>query len=267
MVPASAAESTLEQGRRLLLGHFASLGYFERPPLDLITLDDFNDGLRYDRAIGSSRGGNVMWPQLCGRVEDIANKGQEGVLAGFHHFALRNSNPAFDGELLLQAVGFLVRQAGLPPSRLVFVSTEWFEPYKSIFGSHGIAMDQLIVRPLAEAEAAGDGSGFFKPDGHPMKPRLATVSIHFVTDDGPAGGRSYPLSGAIEIAELTLRAGPRRDAVVQDGSFGLERLLMAQGKAVGDFEESRRRLLRAIEQEAARRGVPLPEAHGTFAAA
>ena len=122
-------------------------------------------------------------------------------------------------------------------------------------------------RPLAEAMAAGDGSGYFSPKGHNLKPKMPTVSIHFITDGGPAGGRRYPLTGAIELAEFSLRVGPRRDSVVQEGAFGLERILMAQGKTVDDFEQSRRKLLRAIADEAKRRGVPKPDAFETFGAA
>ena len=251
----------------MLLGHFAGLGYFERPSLDLITLNEFNDGLRYDDTTGAPNAGKAMWLQTCGRVEDIATKGGPGVLAGFHMFALRNGSPAFEGELLNQVLAFLTRRAGLPPSRLVLVSTEWFAPYKAVLAPYGIAPDQVVLRPVAEAMAAGDGSGHFSPKGHNLMPQVPTVSIHFVTDGGPASGRRYPLSGAIELAEISLRAGPKRDMVSQESALGLDRLLMAQGKTVDDFDQSRRKLLRAISDEAKRRGVPVPEAYGTFEAA
>ena len=124
-----------------------------------------------------------------------------------------------------------------------------------------------MVRPVAEAMSVGDGSGYFNPKGHNLKPQAPTVSIHLVTDGGAASGRRYPLSGAIELAEISLRAGPKRDATFQEGAIGIDRLLMAQGKSVDDFERSRRKLLRALAEEAKRRGVPMPEAYETFKAA
>lgn len=264
---ASPSTSDVEAGRRKLLSHFAGLGFSERPPLDLITLDGFNDGLRFDESATPIISGKSMSNQMCGRVEDIAKKGERGVLAGFHIFGLRNESPAFHGELLTHALDFLTRHAGLPPSRLVFVSTEWFEPYKPFLKRYGVAPAQVVQRSSVEAMAAGDGSGFFNPKGHAKNPQMPTVSIHYAIDDAAARGGVYPVAGTIELGEFSLRAGPKRDIAVEDGGFGLERLLTAQGKTVDDFEHSRQRLMAALLEESKRRGVPLPDAYGAFDAA
>lgn len=265
---AMAAEtlSDAEAERRALLSHFAGLGYRELPGLDLITGHAFNGGLRYDDTIAETAAGKTMRLQFCGRVEDIARKGTPGVLAGFNIIAFRSETPNFDGELLVLALDYLVRRAGLPPARLVLVSTEWVAAYRTHHERFGIAVEQVVQRASSEAMAMGDGSGFFAPKGHPLAPQTPTVSIHYLTDAAAGAGRSHPVTGAIELGEITLRAGPRRDRVVEEGAFGLERLMMAQGKPVPSFDESRQALLAALAAEAKRRGVPLPDAHNAFKA-
>ncbi len=264
---AAAAISDAEAARRALLSYFAGLGYHEQPPLELITGHPFNGGLRYDETVADAVAGKTMRRQVCGRVEDIAKKDTPGVLAGFSIVAFRNETPNFDGELLVVALDYLVRRAGLPPSRLVLVSTEWIAAYRTHHERFGITVEQVVQRTSAEAMAAGDGSGFFAPKGHPLAPQIPTVSIHYVTDGAASAGRSHPVSGAIELGEFSLRAGPRRDLAVEEGAFGLERLMMAQGKPVPSFAQSRATLVAMLASEAKRRGVPLPEAYRTFKAA
>ena len=264
---AAAAISDAEAERRALLSYFAGFGYHEQPSLELITGHPFNGGLRYDETAADVVAGKTMRQQRCGRVEDIAKKDTPGVLAGFSIVAVRDDAPGFDGELLVIVLDYLVRRAGLPPSRLVLVSTEWIAAYRTHHERFGITVEQVIQRPSAEAMAAGDGSGFFAPKGHPLAPRIPTVSIHYVTDGAASAGRSHPVSGAIELGEVSLRAGPRRDMAVEVGALGLERLMMAQGKPVPSFAQSRQMLLAELAAEAKRRGMPLPEAHMAFKAA
>lgn len=261
---ATTAISDVEAEQRALLSHLASLGHREQPGLDLITGHPFNGGLRYDETVAKAAPGKTMCRQFCGRVEDIAKKGMPGVLAGFTIVGFRDDAPAFDGELLVMTLDYLVRRAGLPSSRLVLVSTEWIAAYRSHHERFGISVEQVVQRDSANAMAVGDGSGFFAPKGHPLAPKIPTVSIHYVIDGGPSAGRRYPVTGAIELGEVSLRAGPRRDVVAEVGGLGLERLLMAHGKPAPSFAQSRRRLMAAMAMEAKRRGVPLPEAYRAF---
>jgi hypothetical protein len=254
----------VEAERRALLSHLASLGHREQPGLDLITGQPFNGGLRYDETVAKAAPGKTMCRQFCGRVEDIAKKGTPGVLAGFTIVGFRNDAPTFDGELLVMTLDYLVRRAGLPPSQLVLVSTEWIAAYRSHHERFGISVEQVVQRDSADAMAAGDGSGFFAPKGHPLAPKIPTVSIHYVIDGGASTGRRYPVAGAIELGEVSLRAGPRRDVVAEVGGLGLERLLMAHGKPAPSFAQSQRRLMAAMAMEAKRCGVPLPEAYQAF---
>jgi len=263
---AAAAIGDAEAERRALLSHFAGLGYRKQPGLDLITGHPSNGGLRYDETVANAAG-KTMRQQFCGRVEDIAKKDTPGVLAGFTIVGFRNDAPNLDGELLVMTLDYLVRRAGLPPSRLVLVSTEWIAAYRSHHERFGIAAEQVVQRASAEATAAGDGSGFFAPKGHPLAPQIPTVSIHYVIDGAGSAGRSHPVSGAIELGEVSLRAGPRRDVAAEVAALGLERLLMAQGKAGPSFAQSRHALMTAMVMEAKRRGVALPEAYQAFKAA
>lgn len=51
----------------------------------------------------------------------------------------------------------------------------------------------------------------------------------------------------------------------EGAGLGLERLALAEGAPVPDFEESRLNLLRLIEDEAERTGKPLPDGYAMFA--
>ena len=47
-------------------------------------------------------------------------------------------------------------------------------------------------------------------------------------------------------------------------AIGIERLKMAQGHSIFSFEESRKQLISALENEAKFRETQLPKAHTTF---
>jgi len=85
----------------------------------------------------------------------------------------------------------LIVEQGLSRERMVLVSTEWFAPYRPRVAALGFAASQIVERPLEEALAARDGSGFYARAGHPSAPAIPTVFIHYALGDavvssGPA---------------------------------------------------------------------------------
>jgi hypothetical protein len=159
---------------------------------------------------------------------------------------------------------FLVSRRGLEPARMLFVSTELFKP---ILGRlDGIGAEQFLERTVDEAEAAGDGSGFFAPEGHPYQPEIPTVGIYYrLSEPEPTGELSYPPEGYIEIAEVVIAPIDGQPDGPEGAGIGLERLAMAEEKSVPDFEDTRLNLLRIIEDEARREGKPLPPGYAMFA--
>ncbi len=120
--------------------------------------------------------------------------------------------------------------------------------------------------PSEKAKAEGDGSGFFAPKGHPYAPQEATVGIYYRLPDARSGAElSYPPEDHIEVAEVGIApfgGDPNRP---QGAGIGMERVAMAEGEAIPDFEETRLNLLRIIEDEARRTGKDLPPGYTMFA--
>ncbi len=239
---------------------FVKLGYRQLAAMHLITGADFNDGLRYDDTPELWDSGKTFRIQDCGRIEDLPKKGEPGVLPYFHIFALSIEKPAFRGELLTQVLDYLVTRAKLDPARLALVSTDNFKPYLIHLKPFGVSAGQFVQRERTAAMAAGDGSGYFHPAGHPQAPAMHTVSIHYSLEE-VSGELQYPLPGFIELAEVGIDADNAELLERESGGFGMERLLMAQGKAIDSFPVGQQKALEALKAEAVRRGVELPEAY------
>lgn len=264
---ASAAEQA-----KTYYDYLSGLGYKAIKEADLITGDSFNGGIRYDEGhdyhADAPNGEPNRWHvfQDCARVEDIAKRNDLGVLAYFHIIGCTNNEPAHRGEVLEQVVRYLVGPANLKPERFVLVATERGDGYLKQLEPFGFKRDQVVFREFDEARNAGDGSGYFKPDGHPMGQELHTLSFHYAPEgsDIPAE-RVYPLPGYLEIGEFLF--DPQHDASKESEAFGLgvERLFMAQGQS-GSFERTRELLLHKLETEAKRREIPLPQAYHDFSA-
>ncbi|MEM7393751.1 MAG: hypothetical protein AAF492_15525, partial [Verrucomicrobiota bacterium] len=196
-----------------------------------------------------------------------AKKHEPGVLAYFHVLAFKDNAPAYPGALLGQSLEFLVRKAGFKPDRLLLVSTEEFRPYLKQLEPFGIGQEQVVLRPLSEAREAGDGSGFFSPKGYPDTPKILTASFHYIPNDQPIPKEvGYPPAGYFEIGEFAFKDEEAPTSKAEVALFGVERMTMAQGKTAGDFESSRKRLLKKLRDEAKRTGVDLPQAYKDFAA-
>jgi len=258
-VPAAADISPQELAA---LDFFNKLGYTRRPAMNLITGDDFNDGLRYDETPQEYPPGRIVLIQDCVRMEDLPRKEEPQVLPYFHIFSLSIEKPVFRGELLTQLLEYLVIRAKLAPTRMALVSTESFKPYLPHLEPFGIKTEQFVQRDRNEAMTTGDGSGYFNPPGHPYVTGQHSVSIHYAVD---AGGKErtlkYPLPGYLEIAEVVIDSELKEPLSREMGGLGLERLAMAKGEAIDSFPVSKQKALTAIKAEAERRGVALPKAH------
>jgi len=262
---ASAATKATDEIRSHASAYFGKRGFAQTPPLSLITGHKFNDGLRYDESRAQYPQQSWFSIQYSARVDDIAERNRPGVLAGFHFMAIGHPEPAEPGTLLTVVLEYLITERKLDPARMLFVSTELFKPHLERGARHGT--NRFVQRSLAEAKAAGDGSGHFAPKGHPAQPSFATVGIHYaVPGRAPPAPTSYPPPGYVEIAEAPITLGDRPRGETGNASIGLERLAMAEGKPIPDFEQSRHMLLQAIEDEAKHTGKPLPPGHAKFKA-
>jgi hypothetical protein len=244
------------------LAYFGKLGFAELPPLSMITGDDFNDGLRYDETRPETVDYDTITVQTSARIDDIAEKDRPGVLAGFTIIGLQSPPDAEPGALVRHVMNFLIEERMLDPAKLRFISTELFRPH--LESTAGVITERFFERPLSVARAAGDGSGFFAPKGHPQNPELPTVGVYYPLPETADDTKiSYPPDGFIEIAEIGLHepGNPRHLAA----GIGLERVAMAEGEELPDFDETRLNLLRVIEDEARRTGKPLPPGYTKFA--
>jgi hypothetical protein len=244
------------------LAYFGELGFAGLPPLSMITGDDFNGGLRFDESRPDVPSQNSITIQFAARTGDIAEHRRPGVLAGFNIIGLQNSAEAEPGSLVGHVMNFLIEERMLDPARMRFVSTELFRPH--LESAAGVTTDRFLERPLGEAHAAGDGSGYFAPEGHPYSPTFATVGVYYpISETAADADFSYPPEDYIEIAEIGL--GEPGRSRHEGAGIGLERLAMAEGDDLPDFKESRLNLLQIIEDEARRTGKALPPGYTQFA--
>lgn len=261
-IPALAQEPSLSE---TFLDHFSAQGFKALEPLSLLTDFGFNGGLRYDDTRADYPDGPSVCVQPSCRVDDIDKAGTPGVLALFNIMMLNvpdASLSASSAELMLE---FAIEQAGLDPAKIVYVSTDLFEPYFS--ESTLMQKGRFIQRERGEAMTSGEGSGYFAPAGHPHTPSFPTASVHYPLGNTGLNDASFPLPDHLEIGEIILedrQAG--RPGPVGCG-FGLERLALATGRPVPDFTESRVTFLNLARQEAEQTGRKLPagyEAYATF---
>ncbi len=261
---ALAAPAPADDVRDNALRYFGGHGFAETRPLEMITNSAFNGGLRYDETRPDSQSAPTVTMQTAARIDDIADRERPGVLAVFTIFGIAIPGPAKPGLLLTNVLDFLLSERKLDPERILFVSTEDFEPIADQVD--GINAYRIFERSAETARAEGDGSGFFAPKGHPYAPQEATVGIYYRLPDAKKDAElSYPPEGYIELAEVGIApfgGDPNRPQV---GGFGIERVAMAEGEEIPDFEETKLNLLRIIEDEAKRTGKDLPPGYTMFA--
>jgi hypothetical protein len=187
------------------------------------------------------------------------------VLPYFHMLACRNPAPAYQGESCADVLDALTDVGGLDPSLLVVVSTDRVEPLRPLLADRGIGADRIVMRPWREAFAAGDGSGYFKPPGHPYAPGFATASLHYpLGEPAPPEDLAYPVYGYLEIGEIAVPPADPEGVAIEQGAIGVERVAMVGDGVIDTYEEALVTLANALEAEARDRDAPLPEGYHTF---
>ncbi|MEM7443727.1 MAG: hypothetical protein AAF414_10405 [Pseudomonadota bacterium] len=258
-----AATSHAETIAHQATDFFGENGFAALPPFDLIVDQAFNGGVRYGiiQQVTLPRASMGIVP--LARTEDLAERQRPGVLAYFNVFAFQTEPGSEPGLAMDLVMEFLVNRTELDPRKLLFVSTERFRPY--LGRNDYVTADRFFERPLAEAVSMGDGSGYIASLEHPDRPSFHTVGLYYpLPGTDPERPSSYPPPGFIEIGEVAIEPIDGDPNGPEGAGLGLERLAMAQGQSIPDFEESRTALLQALEDEAARRGIALPPAYETF---
>jgi hypothetical protein len=247
------------------LDHFSAKGFEKLKPLSLLTEFGFNGGLRYDDTRSDYPAGPSVCVQPACRIDDIGKANKPGVLALFNIMVVNVPDASLSGTAAEQLLEFAIEHAGLDPAKIVYVSTDLFEPY--LKDSALLQKGQFVRRERGESMTTGEGSGFFAPAGHPQTPGFPTVSIHYPINADTEPDMNFPLPDHLEIGEIILedRQVGRQGPV--GGGFGLERLALASGKPAPDFTESRVEFLRLARLEAEETGRKLPvgyEAYSTL---
>lgn len=246
----------------LSTGYFEALGYRRIESMPLITGYEFNGGVCYDDTRPEAPTGLTVFEQPCCRVEDLVVPARPGVLAGFTICQVRASRPAYRGELVEQTLAFLNTEAGLDPARLVIVTTDAFEGLERFAEQRGVGGQQIVTREIEEAVAAGDGSGYFAPKGHPYDPRMWTAGVYYAPEAQDFGSPlSYPLDGFLEIGEIVLSRSDQSDDRSEMASLGIERLGMARGDGRYSFQESVQAAIAMIDKEASANQIERPTAY------
>jgi hypothetical protein len=246
------------EAARRLAAFATALQCSRLPELPLITGDNsVNGGIRFDDELAVVTSVSKWTLQRAARVGDIEHRMNPGVLPMFTIGGMisGDTNPQTKPFIHFDAaLQFLIQVCGLPRESLSFttsdVASQTFcgvvaEPGEPCIPpslvTYGIAPTSITYRPHAEAQAAGDGSGwFFDPRNHVGVP---TVSIEF-TRDG-----------------LTLELGE----VARFGfGFGMERVQWAMSGAIPTWNQVLPTLLARIRAEARRAHVQLPAGYGQF---
>ncbi len=134
-----------------------------------------------------------------------------------------NSADGLTAEAVFEtAVDFAEEGLGLDPGRMGFISTDLMAPLVPAVTAPGVAEDRIRLRSLEEAQAAGDGSGYFDPPGHPDQRGLLTASLRYRVDPTGTEPLGHPTgAGWTEIGEMILNVGPQAGDEKTAWVFGL----------------------------------------------
>lgn len=243
---ATSGDMTLEDMTALAVRHYSALGYAPVAPRSLISGEPFNGGLNYDEdGMGAGATRSVYVVQPCARLEDALAPDTPGTLPLFTVLGFCPAEPSTGQHRTRDLLALMTVTVGLDPKRLRITTTDLARPLFPEFKESGIEAAQIRVRSLETAKAAGSGSGWFEPKGHPNTPAFASYSIEYVMSDGVE----------IEIAEIGVEpALPHHGG----GAIGLERLTMARNDRLAATGSDRSAFKQAVEAEASRSGKPLP---------
>ena len=239
-------------------------GYAELPPLDLITGQAFNGGLRFDPFRPDAAQSRRFSIQRVARIDDIALRNRPGVLVSYNVIFMQDPKPPARGALFMRVMDFLVNARGLDAAKMQFLATDIFLPH--LEKVKGVRAKQFTQLSEAQARKAGRGAGVFAPKGHPDGLDFASVNVYYPVGAG-AVGHPVPFApeGFAEMALIGIGPGGGKLGASEVAGIGVERLAMAEGAAAPSFEQSRIALLRALEQEAKAQSKPLPPGYAALA--
>ena len=228
--------------RNELINYFEAHAYRPVQPLPLVTGIEFNGGLVFDDDT-SQMGSNEYCIQASARVDDIDEKNKPGTLPLFHIIALSSARGIRPNQSIDLSLRFIVDQLGLVPSRLRVTGTKNLLAHLPLLKKYGLQESQIRFVDFNDARAAGKGSGYFEPKGHPRSPSFETYSIEYVMPNGQE----------IEIAEIGL-----------DGTglgLGIERLTMARHNQLLNWTQGLKSFRDAVQASAKRQSLPLPKGY------
>jgi hypothetical protein len=240
------------------LRYFQKQGYSRVAPVSIISDLDYNEGLNYDEAVYFDDNQARFVLQSCSRSEDIAHKNKPGTLPIFTILGYSwQLDSDFTGPTKL-LFDYLIGHVGLDPSRLRVTTTELAEPLFSTFEFYGVFLPQIRLRSLQEAKDSGDGSGFFRPHGHPDSPDFPTYSVEYVfSAKTQEKQKSYDFDTPINEIELA-EIGLNNDFGFSAGAIGLDRVMMAKNDKAMYWESYLPVFKHAVLAEAQREQKQLP---------
>ena len=240
---ATSARITPEETTAQISRYLEGRGYTKVKPVPLVTGHSFNGGLEYDEDETSLKPATYV-VQAVARANDVSVAHVPGALPLFTILGVKTGGGAKDEGSIDLVMGYLTKEAGLDPQRIRLTTTERASHCFALFEKYGITKSQIRLRPWAEAFADGNGSGYFKPHGHPRKPAGETISLEYLL----TGGKE------IEIGEVGYHPGKRP----LGGGLGIERVTMARNDRAMLWSEGLGAFKAAVEADAKRQGRPLP---------
>jgi hypothetical protein len=233
-------------------------GYTKIAAASIISGIDYNGGLNYDESISNNDPDQSKFVfQPSSRVEDIANKLKPGTLPIFTTLGFSWPLDSDITDVTTLVFDYLINYVRLDPSKLRVTTTALAEPLFTLFDSYGVSLSQIRVRSLKEAMAAGDGSGWFAPEGHPDAPAFATYSVEYVlsqTKEKQKKGDVASTIYEIELAEI----GLNNDFAFLAGAIGVERVTMARNDKAMYWDDYLPVFRHAVLAEAQREQKQLP---------
>ena len=240
---ATSARVTPEETTAQISRYLEGRGYTKVKPAPLVTGHSFNGGLEYDEDETSLKPATYV-VQTVARANDVSVAHVPGALPLFTILGVKTGEGAKGDYAVDLLMGYLTKEAGLDPQRIRLTTTERASHCFPLFEKYGITKSQIRLRPWAEAFADGNGSGYFKPHGHPRKPACESISLEYLL----TGGKE------IEMGEILYHSGMRP----RGGALGIERVTMARNDCAMMWSEGLGAFKAAVEADAKRQGRPLP---------
>jgi len=238
------AAVTPDDTRQQFASYLQKLGYTTLNPVPLVTGHPFNGGLQYDEDETTFKPMSFV-EQTCARPSDFDTRHKSGTLPLFVILILQSGDRTTASTAALEAkMGYLTQVAQLDPKRFRLTTTDRASHIFPSFEAYGISRSQIRVRPWSEAFAAGDGSGYLNPKGHPRNPVHESISLEYVLTTGTE----------LELGEFVYATGQPPHG----SGIGVERVTMARNDRAMMWADGLASFKLAVEEDAKRNNLPLP---------